>query len=281
MGFYHCDVCNHECTSMQLFNKHISSKKHEKQLLLTQNNTVSVIHKPIVKYKCGFCNKEYIRHKPFIKHQNKCNTNMLMTIPLSGNTTQITTNNNTQTNINNTTNNNINLTQNNTNNNIIIMPFGSEDLSMINDDMQKYIISRGFSAYGILLDVLYKYPQNNNIHFYDKRNKLVKYVDSNNNIKVTKFKDAIEDIVYTNLDRIDEFLDEHYDSLDEKKKKYAAKLIDAHSNETKKKEKLKEYNTITYCKINEIAPNCKKNFQTLKETNDSTLQKGIASNNIQ
>ena len=54
-----------------------------------------------------------------------------------------------------------------------------------------------------------KYPQNNNVHFYDKRNQLVRYVDSNNNIRITKFKDAIEDIVYTNFDRIDYFLEEH------------------------------------------------------------------------
>lgn len=254
MVFFHCDLCNHECTSMQLFNKHINSKNHIQQVLLTQNKPAPDINTPDIKYKCGFCSKAYIRHKPFLKHQEKCKNNSLMPISQPGNTTQIATN------ITNN-NNNINLTQNN--NNFYIMPFGNEDLSMITEDMQKYIISRGFSAYSILLDELYKYPQNNNVHFYDKRNKLVKYIDSNNNIKVIKFKDAIEDIVYTNLDRIDEFLDEHYDSLDDKKKKYAAKLLDAHSNASKKKEKIKEYNTITDCKINEIAPVCKKNFNTV------------------
>jgi len=268
MVFYHCEICNHECPSMQLFKKHISSKKHEQQLLLKQSIPISEQKKKLPKYKCGICNKEYIRQKPFIKHQTKCNNPSSSLIPVQqmGNTTQITTQNN----INNTTNNNINLTQNNTNNNIIIMPFGSEDLSMIPPDMQKYIISRGFSAYSILLDELYKNPQNNNIHLYDKRNKLVKYLDADKKIKVTKFKEIVEDIVYANIDRIDEFLDEHYDSLDDKKKKYAAKLMDEHSNITKKKDRLKEYNTITDCKLNEIAPQCKKNFQTLNQSTDLT-----------
>lgn len=271
MGFYHCDVCNHECSSMQLFNKHISSKSHKQQLLQKQNTPESITDTPIIKYKCSFCNKGYIRQKPYLKHQAKCNINSLMTIPPTTNTTQIITNNNTQNNTHNITNNNINLTQNNTNN-IIIMPFGCEDLSMLTDDKRKYIISRGLSAYSILLDEVYKHPQNHNVHLYDKRNKLVKYLDSNNNIKVVKFKDAIEDIVYTNLDRIDDFLEEHFDSLDDKKKKYAAKLMESHTNVTKKKDKLKEYNTITDCKINEIAPQCKKNFQTLNQKTDLPLQ---------
>ena len=271
MVFYHCDICNHECPSMQLFKKHISSKNHEQQLLLKQSASLIEPKLTLPKYKCGFCNKEYIRQKPFIKHQTKCNNPCSSLIPIQqmGNTTQITTNNNS----NNITTNNINLTQNN--NNIIIMPFGNEDLSMIPPDMQKYIISRGFSAYSILLDELYKNPQNNNIHLYDKRNKLVKYLDTDKKIKVTKFKEIVEDIVYANIDRIDEFLDEHYDSLDDKKKKYAAKLIDEHSNITKKKDRLKEYNTITDCKINEIATQCKKNFQTLNQSIDLTIPKSV------
>jgi hypothetical protein len=256
---------------MQLFKKHISSKNHEQQLLLKQSLPILAQKQTLPKYKCGFCNKEYIRQKPFIKHQTKCNnpSNSLIPAQQMGHTTQITTNTNTNTNSNNITTNNINLTQNN-NNNIIIMPFGSEDLSMIPPDMQKYIISRGFSAYSILLDELYKNPQNNNIHLYDKRNKLVKYLDADKKVKVTKFKEIVEDIVYANIDRIDEFLDEHYDSLDDKKKKYAAKLMDEHSNITKKKDRLKEYNTITDCKLNEIAPQCKKNFQKLNQSAELT-----------
>ena len=287
MVFYHCDVCNYDCKSMQIFNKHIASKNHLKLLELAQQK--NNIPPTPQKYTCKICCKEYIRKKPFLTHQQKCNVESLQLNPMncSGpqritNITNNNTNNTNNTNSNNTTNNNINVTQNNNinltqnTNNYYIMPFGQEDMSMITDDMRKYIISRGFSAYIILLDELYKHPQNNNIHLYDKRNKLVKYIDSNNNIKIIKFKDAIEDIVYTNLDMIDEFLDEHIDSLDEKQRKYATKLLDAHTNETKKKEKLKEYNTITDCKINEIAPQCKKNFDTLNKTNDPTPIKSIA-----
>ena len=270
MVFFHCELCNHNCRSMQTFTKHISSKKH-KELAEQYNNQQKIKTLQIKKYNCIYCNKEYIRPKKHSEHQLKCsaNTSLIQKDNTSSQLVQLpqfVTNN-----INNI--NNINLTQNNntTNNNYFIMPFGKEDLSMISDDKRKYIISRGFSAYSILLDEVYKHPQNNNVHFYDKRNQLVRYLDSNNNIRITKFKDAIEDIVYTNFDRIDEFLEEHIDSLSEKERKYATKLLDAHSNESKKLEKLKEYNIISECKMNEIAPQCKKNFAKLAQINDDCV----------
>lgn len=100
---------------------------------------------------------------------------------------------------------------------------------------------------------------------------MVRYLDSDGNIRITKFKDAIEHIVYTNFDRIDEFLEEHIDSLSDKERKYAAKLQYAHTNESKKLEKLKEYNVISECKMNEIAPQCKKNFVKLSQMNDDRV----------
>lgn len=270
MAFYHCDTCNHNCRSMQTFTKHIASKKHKE--LVEQHNhqqKIKTLQPQIKKYNCIYCNKEYIRQKKYSEHQLKCgsNTSLIQKDNVSNKLEQMPQ----------FITNNINLTQNNTNttnttnNNYFIMPFGKEDLSMISDDKRKYIISRGFSAYSILLDELYKYPQNNNIHFYDKRNQLVRYVDNNGNIRITKFKDAIEDIVYTNFDRIDEFLEEHIDSLSEKERKYAAKLQYAHTNESKKMEKLKEYNVISECKMNEIAPQCKKNFAKLSQINDDCV----------
>lgn len=271
MAFYHCDTCNHNCRSMQTFTKHIASKKHKELVDKIHNQelfTNSQKQKNIKKYNCIYCNKEYVRQKKYCEHQAKCGSNKSL-IPKDN-----TSNKLAQCITNNTNNiNNINLTQNNTNttNNYFIMPFGKEDLSMISDDKRKYIISRGFSAYSILLDEVYKHPQNNNVHFYDKRNQLVRYLDSNGNIRITKFKDAIEDIVYTNFDRIDEFLEEHIDSLSDKERKYAAKLQDAHTNESKKLEKLKEYNVISECKMNEIAPQCKKNFVKLSQINDDCV----------
>jgi len=85
--------------------------KHGKdplKLLQKQNTSESITDTPIIKYKCSFCNKGYIRQKPYLKHQAKCNINSLMTIPPTTNTTQIITNNNTQNNTHNITNNNIN-----------------------------------------------------------------------------------------------------------------------------------------------------------------------------
>ena len=144
------------------------------------------------------------------------------------------------------------------------MPFGQEDLSMISDDIRKNIITRGYCAFGALLDEIYKYPQNNNIHLYDKRNGLVKYIDTNQNVKVTKLKTVIEDIVGNNFDRIDYFIDEHIDTVDSRLKKYVEKLRDAHTDREEKRKRKDKYAEVSVCKLNEIAGECKANFEKLK-----------------
>lgn len=167
------------------------------------------------------------------------------------------------TNINQTTNITNTITQNN-NNVFVVMPFGQEDLSMISDDIRKNIITRGYCAFGALLDEIYKYPQNNNIHLYDKRNGLVKYIDTNKNVKVTKLKTVIEDIVGNNFDRIDYFIDEHIDTVDSRLKKYVEKLRDAHADREEKRKRKDKYAEVSVCKLNEIAGECKANFDKLK-----------------
>lgn len=179
----------------------------------------------------------------------------------------IITNNITQN--NNTIINNINQT----NNIFVLTPFGKEDLSMLTDDIKKHIITRGTNAFGILLDEIYKHPQNNNIYLYDKRNGLVKYVDTNKNIKITKLKHAISELVDINFDRLDDYMDDYYDEIEEKLVKYVDKLKKSHTDKDDKKIYKDKYLEVSLCKLNEISPVCKQNFKTLAgdSTNPGTI----------
>ena len=179
-------------------------------------------------------------------------------VPIQSNLQQnIITNNITQT--NNTIINNINQT----NNIFLLTPFGKEDLSMLTDDIKKHIITRGTNAFGILLDEIYKHPQNNNIYLYDKRNGLVKYVDTNKNVKITKLKHAINELVDINFDRLDDYMDDYYDEIEAKVVKYVDKLKKSHTDKEDKKIYKDKYLEVSLCKLNEISPVCKQNFKTL------------------
>ena len=169
----------------------------------------------------------------------------------------IITNNITQN--NNTIINNINQT----NNIFVLTPFGKEDLSMLTDDIKKHIITRGTNAFGILLDEIYKHPQNNNIYLYDKRNGLVKYVDTNKNIKITKLKHAISELVDINFDRLDDYMDDYYDEIEDKLVKYVDKLKKAHTDKDDKKVYKDKYLEVSLCKLNEISLVCKQTFKTI------------------
>ena len=94
--------------------------------------------------------------------------------------------------------------------------------------------------------------------FYsNRRNKLVKYVDTNKKLRVKKDAQIINDIVDTNFDRLGDFMDEHYDKLDPKNKKYASILKNINGDIDIKHKKKEDYSVITKYKLDEITPACK------------------------
>ena len=66
-----CDCCDYKCSKQSVFNKHLSTDKHEKNTNIA-TNVPEFICKPC-DYKC--C-KEYLltRHMSTRKHQNRCAT---------------------------------------------------------------------------------------------------------------------------------------------------------------------------------------------------------------
>ena len=185
----------------------------------------------------------------------------------SHNTTTTTTSNShnpttiTTSNSNNTTTTNNNIT--------LVMPFGKVDLSMITDEMKMQLLSTGHCAVGNLMDMVYSFPQNNNIHLYDKRNKLVHYVTVDNKIKVAKLNTIIALLAESNAERVDEFYEQFYDDMDYRNQ-YTAKILhNIHSNESKRADKLLKYEIIVECIVNEIAPVAKKNIEKLRKQNST------------
>lgn len=235
--------------------------KHDSSLF--RHNTVCVARKELI----HMCNKAIIPLEIFEGFLYKLRVNPIslefLKIKQDEKATQPisicnTTNNTTNTNTNTTHTNSHNNTNNTTNNNIVmIMPFGQEDLSMITDEMRKNIITRGHCAYEHLLNEIYKHPQNHNVFYGNKRNKMVKYLDTDHKLRVKKEKEIIEDIVSTNVDRLDSFVDDHIESLDTKQKKYAGILKDIHDDKVVKRKKKEDYAVQTQCKLDEITPECR------------------------
>jgi hypothetical protein len=106
--------------------------------------------------------------------------------------------------INNNIQNNIAVTQN-----ITIVPFGKEDLSMLTDEIKKKIVEREKRAFITLIDETYKNDKNLNIFVSDKRNGLVKYLDENNQVQQSLLKVKAEEFMEKNKRIIDDLIDEH------------------------------------------------------------------------
>ena len=293
MVFFHCDYCNVDCKTRKAFDKHIVLSSHIYFVKLKKENlnhsSMNTKNIECADLKCSYCAKLYKHNTSLSRHITICpkKNNMLdvcnqFNIPLgifkgllhrlNTDPTSIEFLNdsatcppiqpiaiNTVTNSHNTTNTTNNTNSNNTTNNniVMIMPFGQEDLSMITDEMRKNIITRGHCAYEHLLNEIYKHPQNHNVFYGNKRNKMVKYLDTDHKLRVKKEKEIIEDIVSTNVDRLDSFVDDHIESLDTKQKKYAGILKDIHSDKVVKRKKKEDYAVQTQCKLDEITPECR------------------------
>jgi hypothetical protein len=132
--------------------------------------------------------------------------------------------------ITNTTTNN---TQNITNNNIIVA-FGKEKLAdIVNDNICKKILFRGFEAVPQLIEYVHfneKKPEYHNCYISNMQNKYAIVYDGNN----WKLEDAIEVINALRDDSrvfLENKFDEFYDSLDEEtKKKFGRFLSEADTN---------------------------------------------------
>lgn len=208
-------------------------------------------------YKCTFCLQCFARSDSLNRHLNgRCkfkkeneNKDEILKLllkemneqrkiieclkhELHNNNNNIKSNNNNK-NCNNTITNTTNNTQNITNNNITVA-FGKEKLGdIVNDNICKKILFRGFEAVPQLIEYVHfneKKPEYHNCYISNMQNKYAIVYDGNN----WKLENAIE-VINTLRDDSRVFLenkfDEFYDSLDdETKKKFGRFLSEADSD---------------------------------------------------
>lgn len=218
---YYCEYCNINCKSKYIFDTHIATKKHIKNVQLA-NNTAPVTK---LDHTCTICNKTYTKYGHYTNHIAKCKSkissslvasgipindvsNVLATIDSKLNLTPHTTQQ--ASNIHNISQNAQTIHNGNTTHNtqnIYITPFGKEDISMICAAKQREIIEHEKRAFEFLLKELYAHKTNYNIFISDKRNGLVKFLNDENKLQVGQLNDMLGEMVENHKKILDDFID--------------------------------------------------------------------------
>lgn len=229
----HCNVCNTDLYNMLGFRRHLKTIKHKENNIKYQESLALV--------NCKYCSKGYKHKSSLSRHEAICKKspvlayvqrdelpsvateNKIVPVTATNNRVIPTTTNNVQSHvahINNGTvntgtvnNGTVNNTQNNiaVTQNITIVPFGKEDLSMLTDEIKKSIVEREKRAFITLINETYKNEKNHNIYVSDKRNGLVKYLDENNQVQQSLLKVKAEEFMELNKKIIDNMIDQYLD----------------------------------------------------------------------
>lgn len=150
-----------------------------------------------------------------------------------------------------------NIVQNNT---INIMPFGKEDLSTLTEEVRKAIYCRGFSSFEELINELYKNVNNINIYISNKREGTVKFINDKMEVEVGDLQDAVEKIVESKKDILEDILDEFRGTQNIHAETRIKKLDRAHSN----CERDEEYSKLSRKKLIQITPIGKLNLKKIE-----------------
>lgn len=251
---YICQYCDVTYKYKKTYAKHMLKCKKQGSINLIKDNfdiptnvmdsfIKSWKHNPekinkLAKHNFNFDIGEYIPHANNISQSNQ----------------PIIIDNRTQT-INNIIQNNI--IQNNT---INIMPFGKEDLSTLTEEVRKAIYCRGFSSFEELINEIYKNGTNINIYISNKREGTVKFINDKMEIEVGDLHDAVEKIVESKKDILEDILDEFRGTQNIHAETRIKKLDKAHSNCSRDS----EYTKLSRKKLIQITPIGKQNLKKIE-----------------
>jgi hypothetical protein len=208
----YCNICDVSLYNLLSFKRHLNTIKHKENNIKYQES-LELEH-------CNYCDKKYRHKSSASRHEAKCKASSVLAYvprdlvpanPNNGSILSANAINNGSIQSVNTNNGSINNTQNNiaVTQNITIVPFGKEDLSMLTDEIKKKIVEREKRAFITLIDETYKNDKNLNIFVSDKRNGLVKYLDENNQVQQSLLKVKAEEFMEKNKRIIDDLIDEH------------------------------------------------------------------------
>lgn len=210
----YCNVCNIELYNIYSFKRHLKSVTH------LDNN--AAYQESLELVNCKYCSKGYKHKSSLSRHEAICKKSPVLAyvprneLPSVAAENQIVpvaaTTNNVQSQIANINNGTVNNTQNIAiTQNITIVPFGKEDLSMLTDEIKMKIVEREKRAFITLINETYKNEKNYNIYVSDKRNGLVKYLDENNQVQQSLLKVKAEEFMELNKKIIDNLIDQYLD----------------------------------------------------------------------
>jgi hypothetical protein len=286
MTKYKCNKCAKIYEHKNDYNRHINRKTTcnleyvcQNNLNKTGNETAPVKIKEKKVHKCKYCNDEFTRASSLIRHlDTRCSTrkqiedNPLLNTMIKNmddmkkefdekinilkheNNILIKKIDENKGNITNTTNIdkqvNIDKQQINNKNNIKLIAFGEEDLSVISDQVCKQLLKRGFKSVQYMLEHVHfnkDNPENQNVYIPNLNNDYVTIFNGDD--WSTKIKDDIIDQLIDNSngylgEKFNKFIKDN--SLDEATIKKYQRYLDEQDDDSVKKTQKKEIKLLLY-----------------------------------
>jgi len=251
MPIYNCKECNIITEKKTDYEKHIKTKKHQKNTGKTEdvkshpdvtvltslcNHSDTLMSSNNVLYECDYCDASFKHRQNKYRHQTyncKAKKNQLVLIQQMKESHKEEIRKLTEKldkaldRIGNITNNNNNTTNNNTNcttNNIIINGYGKEDISYIKDsEWLKILTNPRESITNLFLETHFnpEHPENTNIRQRNRNSKFIEVHDGDN-WKNKKKKKMLSDVAEDKQGILDDKVaknDEIYNSMSERQRR--------------------------------------------------------------
>jgi len=253
IGLFVCEYCNAEYKYKKNYNRHFQKcEKKDNIIAVTKDYAIpnEVMDSFIKSWKQNPVGIGELAKHNFEPRTSSNGNNIQNNIQTNNHIAQQTVIDNSNQTINH-------IVQNNT---INIMPFGKEDLSTLTEDVRKAIYCRGFSSFEELINELYKNVNNINIYISNKRDGTVKFINDKMEIEIGDIHDAVEKIVESKKDILEDILDEFRGTQNIHAETRIKKLDKAHSN----CERDEEYSKLSRKKLIQITPIGKQNLKKIE-----------------
>lgn len=230
-------------------------KKNNKNISLTDNNVNNKGKMEIFqKLTCEYCKLPFASKKSLYRHKNelrcrslplsetqlilkKRNNKKIMEIKsdpsllssYENNATIINNTNNININNNGTINNTLNnITNNNITNNIEVKinPIGKEDISFITKQDKLRILNRIYNSIPELVKTIHDHPENRNFYLPNTNKNIIACINSNNEIEYNDYNSVCQQILQSNVDRLDEFFNELETEINDSIRNRLEKVLD-------------------------------------------------------
>ena len=222
---FFCKNCYCGFDRIKHYNSHLESKKHKNR-----------ISKEATLHLCSGCQKNFSHLSSLSRHRVKCKVNESTDISAVKNTSKVDLETeikelrkkievlekikNSNTNIENQNNTNI---KNQTNNIININCFGNENMDYITDKVILHCMSKIYGSIPLLIEKIHfdpEHPENHNIQIPNKKLPHAKIMNHKREWEIIQKKDAIDTMIDTGYNLLDEKFQEKSHELADNRQKH-------------------------------------------------------------